>query len=97
MRYSERTQVLLSPEQREKVERLAARTHRSVGAVIREAIDAYRTPVTQERRLAALERLFAIEAPVDDWEVMEAEIMEGYLAGVAADVDPEDEVRQATS
>jgi len=94
MRYSERTQILLSPEQREKVERLAARTHRSVGAVIRDAIDAYRTPVTQERRMAALERLVSLEAPVDDWEVMEAEIMEGYLAGGAADLDADGQVRQ---
>jgi predicted transcriptional regulator len=94
MRYSERTQVLLSPEQREKVERLAARTHRSVGAVIRDAIDAYRTPVPQEQRLAALERLFSIEAPVDDWEVMEAEILEGYLAGGGDDLDADGQVRQ---
>lgn len=79
MSYSERTQVLLSPEQREKVERMAARAHRSVGAVIRDAIDAYQAPPSQDERARALDALFAIEAPVDDWETMEQEILAGYL------------------
>ncbi|MEX1165068.1 MAG: hypothetical protein WEB03_15965 [Nitriliruptor sp.] len=77
MSYSERTQVLLSPEQRTKVERIAARTSRSVGAVIRDAIDDYGQQATPERRRRALADLYALEAPVDDWEVLEHEIVEG--------------------
>ncbi len=42
--FSERTQVLLSPEQVEKVKRIAAREGRSVGAVIRDAVDTYVDP-----------------------------------------------------
>ena len=39
--FSERTQVLLSPGQVEKLKRIAARQGSSVGAVIRDAIDGY--------------------------------------------------------
>lgn len=77
MSFSERTQVLLSPEQREKVERLAARTSRSVGAVIRDAIDAYGPQPSPDRRRRALADLFSLEAPVDEWDVLEREIEDG--------------------
>ena len=80
MSYSERTQVLLSPEQREKVARIAQRTHRSVGAVIRDAIDAYGPSSPPDRRQRALEDLFSLDAPVADWGVLEREIEEGYAA-----------------
>ena len=42
--FSERTQVLLSPRQVEKLKRIAARQGSSVGAVIRDAIDSYVDP-----------------------------------------------------
>ncbi len=76
MSLSERTQVLLSPAQRDKVERLAASTDSSVGAVIRRAIDAFDVP-DPDRRRQALDDLLAIKAPVDDWAAMEAEIVRG--------------------
>ena len=71
-----RTQILLSREQRERLERLAAERGVSVGALIREAIDRYlparsRSP---EEALAAIRRL---SLPVDDWEGIEAEIIRG--------------------
>jgi predicted DNA-binding protein len=74
--FSERTQVLLTPEQASRLKRIARREGRSVGAVIREAVDEY-VGGTFDRRQEALERLFAIGAPVADWEVMKAEIIEG--------------------
>ena len=73
--FSERTQVLLSPQQVERVRRMARREGRSVGAIIRDAVDAY-TWTPEDRRRQALERLMAMEAPVDDWEVMKAQIDE---------------------
>ncbi len=76
--YSERTQVLLSPEQLERLKRLARRDGRSVGAVIRDAVDAF-TVGSTDRRLTAIEHLFTLEAPVDDWEVMKAEILRGAI------------------
>jgi predicted DNA-binding protein len=74
--YTERTQVLLSPEQLRRLKRLANRERRSVGAVIREAVDAY-TRVPVDDRRAAIARLMDLDAPVDDWEVMKAQIQAG--------------------
>lgn len=76
---SERMQVLVTPEQRARLERLAARRRRSVGAVIRDAIEAYTAPRSVSRAEAA-GQLFALDAPVDDWEVMKAEIVGGAIA-----------------
>jgi predicted transcriptional regulator len=76
--HSERTQVLLSLEQRSRLERIAVRENRSMGAVIRDAIDAYTLPRARSRE-EALESLFSINAPVADWEQMKAEIIEGAL------------------
>ena len=76
--YSERTQVLLSPEQVARLKRIAARDRRSVGAVIRDAIDTYVDPGSDSRREAA-EALIAMNAPVDDWEVMKEQILRSQL------------------
>ncbi|MGH3443049.1 MAG: ribbon-helix-helix protein, CopG family [Nitriliruptorales bacterium] len=78
MPYSERTQVLLTPEQRARLERIAARRNVSVGAVIREAIQHYTLPRIRPRE-DALEDLFAVGAAVDDWEAMKDEIRRGAL------------------
>ena len=75
---TERTQVLLTPEQRSRLERIAARENRSMGAVIRDAIDAYTLPRARSKE-EVLRSLFAINAPVADWEQMKAEIIEGAL------------------
>ncbi|MEJ7797155.1 MAG: hypothetical protein WKF42_01555 [Solirubrobacteraceae bacterium] len=80
MSLSERTQVLLSPGQRRRVEQLAARSSVSVGAVIRAAIDDYLPPSSSEQRRRALDDLFALEAPTADWATIEAEIEAGYRA-----------------
>ena len=76
--FSERTQVLLSPRQVERLKRMAARDGRSVGAVIRDAIDAYVDPGDDRRRRAA-DSILAMNLPVDDWEVMKAQIMRSQL------------------
>jgi hypothetical protein len=76
--FSERTQVLLSPAQVEKLKRIAARDGRSVGAVIRDAVDTYTDPGIDSRRRAVQEML-TINAPVDDWEVMKAQILQSQL------------------
>ena len=76
--YSERTQVLLTPGQRQALERLAEDAQLSVGAVVRAAIDAYLVPVRRDRG-AALDLLFSLEAPAPDWDVMKKEIEAGVL------------------
>jgi hypothetical protein len=76
--FSERTQVLLSPGQVDKLKRIATRQRRSVGAVIRDAIDGYVDPGANARQ-QAVDSMLAMNAPVDDWEVMKAEIMRSQL------------------
>ncbi len=76
--FSERTQVLLSPAQVEKLKRIAARDGRSVGAVIRDAVDSYIDPGLDSRRRAA-DRILSMNLPVDDWEVMKEQIMRSQL------------------
>lgn len=76
MSYTERTQVLLTPEQRARLERIAEREQRSIGAVIREAVDHYTVPRSRPRE-EALDELFGLDAPVDDWATMKAEIERG--------------------
>ena len=69
--FSERTQVLLSPEQVTKLKRIAAREGRSVGAVIRDAVDSYVDPGDDAQHRAA-QAIIGMNLPVDDWEVMKA-------------------------
>ena len=83
--FTERTQVLLSKQQVGRLKRLAVRERRSVGAVIRDAIDAYAGPTESDRREAA-ERLVSMNLPVADWETMKAEIIRGRYG----DDDPAD-------
>jgi hypothetical protein len=76
--FTERTQVLLSPEQLARLKRIAARDGRSVGSVIREAVDAFvvAAPDSRER---ALRSIMSMNAPVEDWDVMKAQILESQL------------------
>lgn len=74
--YTERTQVLLTPEQRSRLQRMARHRHTSMGALIREAIDAYTARRGQPRE-DALQALLALDAPVAKWETMKAEILDG--------------------
>ena len=76
--FSERTQVLLSPQQVAKLKRIATRDGRSVGAVIRDAVDSYVDPGVNARR-RAFEEMRTLNLPVDDWEVMKAQIRQSQL------------------
>lgn len=82
--FTERTQVLLSREQRERLERIAVREGRSVGSVIREAIASY-TAGGPGSRLEAVEAMIGMQLPVADWEQMKAEI----VAAATGDGEPE--------
>lgn len=76
--FSERTQVLLSPEQLARLKRIAERDGRSVGSVIRDAVDSF-VEATPDARERALRSIMSMNAPVDDWDVMKEEIMRGKL------------------
>lgn len=79
MSMTERTLVLLTVEQRRRLEQVAQQSSKSIGAVIRDAIDAYLPSAPLEQRRRGLDTLFALEAPVGDWQDMVAEIEAGYL------------------
>ena len=72
--FSERTQVLLSPEQLAHLKRIAARDRRSVGSVIRDAVDAF-VGTAPGSRDQALRSILAMGAPIDDWPVMKEQIL----------------------
>lgn len=74
MSYSERLQVLVSPPQRRRLERLARDRKSSVGAVIRDAIDNY--PLATAGAGADLETMFELDLPVGDWPTIKAEIID---------------------
>lgn len=76
--YTRRAQTVLTDEQFEELMRLAAETAKPVSVLIREAVETvYFASIEKQRRLAALEELLSLEAPVDDWEQMEDEIILG--------------------
>ena len=57
---SERLQILVSRDQRRRLEAEARRRGTSVGSVVREAVDARLGAISSEERLAALEGLRSI-------------------------------------
>jgi len=70
---SERTQVLLTVDQRRRLELIAVREGTSVGAVIRKAIERYDPDSADVHD--DLDAVFALGLPVDDWPDMKAEII----------------------
>lgn len=57
---TERVQILLTPQQRRRLEDEARRQARSVASLVREAIDARYGTVSREDRLAAVEGIAAM-------------------------------------
>lgn len=78
--YSKRIQTMLTEAQYETLLELARQQSKPVSVLIREAIEhIYFSPVELEQRRLALAELLALDAPVADWEQMEAEISQGAL------------------
>lgn len=60
--YSERMQILLSPEQRRRLKAEAKRRGTSVGSLVREAIDArFAGKFTREERIRAVEEIAKVK------------------------------------
>lgn len=81
MRLSARVQVLFEPGQVARLQAIAEREGRSVGALIREAVE--RTYLDRDRaeRVAAVDQMARLSLPVGDWEEMERESVERYGGG----------------
>ena len=78
--YTNRVQSVLSENQYLALQELSKKLHKPVSVLIREAIEqVYFEPISQKRRQDALEQLLSLEAPVADWEQMEAEIIQGAI------------------
>lgn len=60
--YSERMQILVSPDQRRMLEEEARRTGSSVASLVREAVDARFRQPTREQRMGAAARMAARSA-----------------------------------
>ena len=78
--YTERTQTVLTRAQYETLVRLSEETKKPISVLVREAIEkVYIDAEQREQRLQALEELLSLQAPVADWEQMEAEIIAGAI------------------
>jgi predicted DNA-binding protein len=74
-----RLQVLLPEESYDLLRQLADESDRSVSALVREMIEEQLVEEARiQRRKEALARLFEMELPVDDWDVMEEESVPNY-------------------
>jgi hypothetical protein len=84
---SRRTQLLLDDERHRRLEQEARRTGRSVGSLVREAIDArYDLQAQSGRRQAAADTLLAAPRPADpepDWAEVERELLDSSAPAVA--------------
>jgi hypothetical protein len=80
----ERLQVLVSAEQRRRLESEARRRGTSVGSLIREAVDAHFGSVTREDRLRALDQIKAMHGrylPPDELNRIVEEEREEQIPG----------------
>lgn len=78
--YTERVQTVLTKEQYQRLLALADEENKPLSVLIREAVEErYFVPLAQQKREQALANLLALDAPVADWEQMEAEIERGAL------------------
>ena len=81
MALSARVQVLFDPAQVARLHAIAESEGRSVGALIREAVE--RTYLDRDRaeRVAAVDQMARLSLPVADWEQMERESVERHGGG----------------
>lgn len=77
---TKRVQTVLTGEQYKLLLQVAKKKKKTVSAIVREAVE---TECLEEElratRKHALEDLLALDAPVSDWEKMEAEIERGAI------------------
>lgn len=74
---TKRVQVLLSPEQWSRLQAIAHAQRRSLGALVRKAVEEVYLQPEECGKLAAVERMAALRLPVADWEQMERESARG--------------------
>ena len=79
--YIKRVQTVLTEDQFTTLTRLSETTGKPLSVLIREAVEeVYFEQAQREQRQQALETLLALNAPVDEWDVMEEQIIQGSSA-----------------
>jgi len=78
-RLTKRLEVLFPEDLADYLKQVAKREKCSVGTLIRDAVAEKYAASSQTEKLEAVERLYALEAPVGEWDEMEREIIEGAL------------------
>jgi hypothetical protein len=81
MGMTSRVQVLFEPIQVSRLQAIAEAEGKSVGALIRAAVEQVYLEGDRDRRLAAVARMAAMALPVADWEQMEQESSDRYEDG----------------
>mgnify|MGYP003382108145 CR=1 FL=1 len=77
-----RVQVLLPPKTYDMLQEIAAEKKESVSALVRQAVeDQLIKELREQRKLAAVDRLEALDLPIDDWPAIEAEMAESRYSG----------------
>lgn len=80
---NKRTQVLFSQEQWEELTDIAAEQEQSVGHLIRDAVAVQfftiDPEIRKQKRLASVNALAAMQAPIEDWAVLKDELENRYV------------------
>ncbi len=77
--FTSRITILLSPEERKRLEEISRQRRTSIASLIRKALHQIYIKEPLEAREKAAEYLCSLELPVEEWEKMEKKIIEGYL------------------
>lgn len=75
-----RVEVLFSEGMAAHLKEVAERENASMGTLIRQAVQEKYGIASSDEKLAAVERLYALEAPIGEWGLMEREIIAGAQA-----------------
>ena len=73
---SKRVQVLLEEKEFDRLKSIGKKTHKSIGEIFREAVKLYADRIVgSSQRLLIVEKMGKLNAPVEDWLVMEKEVL----------------------
>jgi hypothetical protein len=82
---SKRVEVLFDPKQYAELERVAHQNGKSVGGLIRDAVERLYLQPSREERLKAVERLVSQNFDFGSWEEVKEEIIRSKIPRLEAD------------
>jgi hypothetical protein len=81
---SKRVEVLFDPKQYASLEEEARRREKSVGALVREAVETQFLQPTRRQKLAAVRRLTSQQIDWPPWEELKEQIIKAKVSGLDA-------------